>query len=46
LYKYEIRRLRAQMLENRFPRDEYYGRVETLRRSYPVLSLLPRQFVF
>ena len=45
LYKYEIRRLRADMLADKFPKDEYYGRVEALRQKYPVLSLLPRQFV-
>ena len=45
LYKYEIRRLRSQMLASAFPRDEYYGRVETLRKQYPVLALLPRQFL-
>jgi hypothetical protein len=45
LYRYEIRRLRARMLERQFPRHEYYDRVEQLRRAYPVLSLLPHQFV-
>jgi hypothetical protein len=45
LYKYEIRRLRARMLEKEFPRTEYASRVDALRMSYPVLSLLPRQFV-
>jgi hypothetical protein len=45
LYKYEIRRLRARMLNNEFPRHQYYDRVDTLRRAYSVLSLLPRQFV-
>ena len=45
LYKYEIRELRARMLRNDFPRAEYAGRVDELRRRYPVLSLLPRQFL-
>jgi hypothetical protein len=45
LYKYEIRRLRASMLSNEFPRAEYAGRVDQLRRQYMVLSLLPRQFL-
>ncbi len=45
LYKYEIRRLRSEMLRAVFPRDEYYGRVEALRNTYPVLALLPREFV-
>jgi hypothetical protein len=45
LYKYEIRRLREQMLREEFPRNEYSARVEALRNRYPVLSLLPRQFL-
>lgn len=45
LYKYEIRVLRSRMLSDEFPRSEYYQRVEALRNRYPVLALLPRQFV-
>lgn len=45
LYKYEIRRLRERMLRQDFPRAEYSARVDALRRQYPVLALLPRQFV-
>jgi hypothetical protein len=45
LYKYEIRQLRARMLREEFPRSEYSARVEALRDQYPVLALLPRQFV-
>lgn len=45
LYKYEIRRLKARMLRQEFPRAEYAARVDELRRLYPVLALLPRQFV-
>ena len=45
LYKYEIRRLRLQMLRQEFPRLEYAGRVEALRNQYAVLSLLPQQFL-
>lgn len=45
LYKYEIRRLRAQMLRQVFPRNQYADRVEALRGCYPVLALLPRQFL-
>jgi hypothetical protein len=45
LYKYEIRQLRARMLRDEFPRQEYSARVEALRNQYPVLALLPRQFV-
>jgi hypothetical protein len=45
LYKYEIRCLRARLLRGDFPKIEYAGRVETLRRRYPVLSLHAREFV-
>ena len=45
LYKYEIRELRRRMLSEEFPRSEYFARVEALRNRYPVLALLPRQFV-
>jgi hypothetical protein len=45
LYKYEIRRLKGRMLREEFPRPEYSARVDALRRQYPVLALLPHQFV-
>jgi hypothetical protein len=45
LYRYEIRARRGRMLKNEFPRDEYYGRVDAIRRKYPVLALLPRHMV-
>lgn len=45
LYKYEIRRLRERMLRDEFPRAEYAGRVDGLRRQYPVLALHAWQFV-
>jgi len=45
LYKYEIRRLRDQMVAGAFPRHEYAGRVDGLRKKYPVLALLPGQFL-
>jgi hypothetical protein len=45
LYKYEIRLLRNRMLSEEFPRGEYSERVEALRNRYPVLALLPRQFI-
>ena len=44
LYKFEIRRLRDQMIRTVFPRTEYALRVDALRRQYPVLALLPDQF--
>jgi hypothetical protein len=45
LYKFEIRRLRARYLRHEFAKAEYSERVEALRRSYPVLALLPAEFV-
>jgi hypothetical protein len=45
LYKYEIRSLRERYLRKEFPKIEYAGRVDDLRRRYPVLALLPREFV-
>jgi hypothetical protein len=45
LYKYEIRRLRERYLRNEFSKQEYWNRVDALRREYPVLALLPRQLV-
>ena len=39
LYKYEIKRLRAELLAGKFPKDEYAGHVVALRRRYPLLSI-------
>ena len=39
LYKYEIKRLRGELLAGRFPRSEYAGRVLELRMRYRVLSV-------
>lgn len=39
LYKYEIRRLRSELLARRFQKQDYAGRVIELRRRYPLLSL-------
>jgi len=45
LYKWEIRRLRERYLKKEFAKQEYWQRVDHLRRQYPVLALLPRQFL-
>lgn len=45
LYKYEIRCLRERYLRGDFPKREYAGLVDALRHSYPVLALLPREFI-
>lgn len=39
LYKYEIRRLKAQLLARAFPQREYASRVRQLRRGYVLLSI-------
>ena len=45
LYKYEIRCLRERYIRRDFPKTEYAGRVDDLRRRYPVLALQSREFV-
>ena len=39
LYKYEIKRLRSELLAGRFPRTEYAGHIIELRKRYWVLSV-------
>ena len=39
LYRYEIRRLRSELLSGRIRKVDYAGRVIELRRRYPLLSL-------
>lgn len=39
LYKYEIKRLRADLLANRFPRRDFAGHVVELRKRYLLLSI-------
>ncbi|MES1256640.1 MAG: hypothetical protein ABUS56_13575 [Acidobacteriota bacterium] len=39
LYCYELRVLRARMLRDEFPKQEYAARVIALRDNYRVLSL-------
>jgi hypothetical protein len=46
LYKYEIRLLRERYIHRDFSKAEYAGRVEALRRRYPVLALHAREFVY
>ena len=45
LYKYEIRSLRERYLRKEFPQAEYAGRVDDLRRRYPVLALQARELI-
>lgn len=39
LYKYEIRRLKGELLARRFPRSHYAGHVVELRKRYRLLSI-------
>jgi hypothetical protein len=41
LYRYELRRLRDQLLAGTIARPDYIGTVITLRRKYWPLSMLP-----
>jgi hypothetical protein len=45
LYKYEIRQLRERYIRHEFAKQEYWHRVDALRRSYPVLALPARFWV-
>jgi hypothetical protein len=45
LYRYEIRRLRERYLKREFPKSEYSGRVDQLRREYPVLALRAQEWL-
>jgi hypothetical protein len=45
LYRYEIRRLRARLLRQAFPRREYAGRVVELRKRYLVISTPPEEWL-
>lgn len=39
LYKYEIKRLRADLLAQRFLKKDYASHVVELRKRYPLLSI-------
>jgi hypothetical protein len=39
LYKYEIRRLRSELLAGRIRKSDYAGHVVALRNRYPLLSV-------
>lgn len=45
LYKYEIRRLRERYLQREFSKRDYAAKVDTLRREYGVLALVPQQWL-
>ena len=39
LYKYEIRRLRNELIAGKFPKRDYAGHVVSLRKRYWLLSV-------
>ena len=39
LYKYEIKRLRSELLAGRIRKQDYASRVVDLRKRYPLLSI-------
>jgi len=45
LYRFEIRRLRSQLLQKAFPKREYAGRVVQLRMRYRIISLRPEEWI-
>lgn len=45
LYRYELRRLRDQLVRRQIPKAGYYDRVVELRHKYPLLSLKPWQWL-
>jgi hypothetical protein len=45
LYRYELRVLRARLLEKHFPKPEYYARVVAIRNRYRVLAFKPHQWL-
>jgi hypothetical protein len=45
LYRYELRRLRDQLVRGAIPKTGYYDRVVALRRQYPLVSLKADQWL-
>ena len=45
LYRYEIRRLRQRLLDDEFPKREYFSRVVELRKRYRLISMRPSEWV-
>ena len=45
LYKFELRKLRARYMRKEFLKQEYHKLVIQIRDKYPVLALVPRQWV-
>jgi hypothetical protein len=45
LYRFELRRLRDRLVRKEIPKAGYYDRVVDLRRTYPLVSLKPYEFL-
>ena len=45
IYKVELRKLRDRYVRGEFPKREYHTRVIQIRDKYPVLALVPRQWL-
>ena len=45
IYKFELRKLRDRYIHGEFPKVEYHKLVIQIRDKYPVLALVPRQWI-
>jgi hypothetical protein len=45
LYRYELRRLRAALVNGAIHKTGYYDRVVELRRKYPLVSIKPSLWI-
>ncbi|HEY6360856.1 MAG TPA: hypothetical protein VIX63_07105 [Vicinamibacterales bacterium] len=45
LYRYELRRLRDRLVRREIAKTGYFDRVVELRRTYPLVSLKPAQWL-
>ena len=45
LYRFELRALRDRLVRKEIPKIGYYDRVVALRRTYPLISLKPAQWL-
>lgn len=45
LYKFQLKKLRDRVIAGEIAKRDYAGHVDALRRTYPVLSLQPWQFL-
>jgi hypothetical protein len=45
LYRYELRRLRDQLVRGAIPKAGYYDRVVALRVKYPLVSIKPELWI-